>query len=119
MPAPSEADENAARIRRAVVNAGSAGPGCPYVDLDRLLSPAVFDLSFVHALNGVDTKPFSCTVPDSGGSRTAKDVVLSFPAGGTFVGCLVLGPKQTLRMRIQADTFDAVTSLRYVRSLWP
>jgi hypothetical protein len=90
---------------------------CPFLDLDRLKSPLLIDMDSLGTLYRTPTPAYTCQqngVPDSTFSRRADrhDFDISFPTSGTFVGCLTLQPSLTLHARIQADTFDASTSLR-------
>ena len=112
--------QDLSHFSHAVENGHGQGNGCPFVDLDRLSSPIVVDLDGVTSLYG-ETREYSCTsggnTPNTGqpGQRPISRIPpLSFPSTGTFVGCMMLDPMEMLHIRIQADTFDAVTSLRYV-----
>ena len=61
-------------------------------------------------------EPYTCNYEPENvdRQRPSARTELTFAPRNTFVGCVMLDAKETLNIRVQADTFDASTSLRCV-----
>jgi hypothetical protein len=108
--AKDRADVSLIALQRAVRHGGS-NEQCPYIDLGQFVDGQVIvDLGQVQSVLG--SSSISEVKCHTGHVNDKRSLPVIFSTSNTFVGCIQLQAKETLQIRIQADTFDALTSLR-------